>query len=44
MNMGRYLALVALAVLAACSQPQKTREVTNVSRATLDNGLRVVFV
>jgi zinc protease len=44
MNIGRYLAIAALAILAACSQPGKTREVTNVSRATLDNGLRVVVV
>src|SRR6202035_599869 len=42
--MGRYLAIAALAILAACSQPEKTREASNVSRATLDNGLRVVVV
>src|SRR6202140_5432628 len=42
--MGRYLAIAALAILAACSPPEKTREGRNVSRATLDNGLRVVVV
>src|SRR6202166_3276990 len=42
--MGRYLAIAALAILAACSPPEKTREARNVSRATLDNGLRVVVV
>src|ERR1700720_3326881 len=42
--MGRYLAIAALAILVACSQPAKTREASNVSRATLDNGLRVVVV
>jgi len=42
--MRRYWTVGVLAILAACSQPQKTREVTNVSRATLDNGLRVVVV
>ncbi len=42
--MNRYLAVAVLAALVACSQPQKTREATNVTRATLDNGLRVVIV
>jgi zinc protease len=40
--MGRYLAVAVLAILAVCSQ--KTRDVMNVTRATLDNGLRVVIV
>src|SRR5271170_8060255 len=42
--MRRYLVVAALAVLAACNQPHKTREGTNVTRATLHNGLRVVIV
>jgi zinc protease len=42
--MGKYFAVAILTALAACSQPEKTREVTNVTRATLDNGLRVVIV
>jgi zinc protease len=42
--MGRYLAVVLLAALAACNQPHKTREGTNITRATLNNGLRVVIV
>jgi zinc protease len=42
--MGKYFAVAILTALVACSQPEKTREVTNVTRATLDNGLRVVIV
>jgi len=42
--MGKYFAVAILTALAACSQPGKTREITNVTRATLDNGLRVVIV
>ena len=43
-NMRIYLAVAILAILAACTQPQKTHEAPTVTRATLDNGLRVVIV
>jgi zinc protease len=42
--MGRYLPVALLAILAACSDPPKASEPATVSRATLDNGLRVVIV
>jgi zinc protease len=41
----RRSAVVALlAAFAACNQPEKAHEATIVTRATLDNGLRVVIV
>ncbi|HXA65496.1 MAG TPA: pitrilysin family protein, partial [Bryobacteraceae bacterium] len=42
--MARYLVIAMLAILLSCSEPAKTREGATVSRATLDNGLRVVVV
>jgi zinc protease len=42
--MARYFAIAVLAMLVSCTQPEKAREAASVSRATLDNGLRVVIV
>jgi zinc protease len=42
--MRKYFAVAVLVAFAAGNQPHKTREEMNITRATLNNGLRVVIV